>query len=709
LKVLLLMGGLSKWRHTVDKYLKKSINVAGTEINIESGRMAKQANGSCMVTVGGTSVLVNVVCGKDPKEGIDFMPLTVDYRERTFAAGRIPGGFFKRETKARDSEVLVSRLIDRTIRPLFSEYWRNDTQVAAIVLSHDGENPSDIMAIFGTSVALSLSNIPFHTPIAAVRIGRVNGALVVNPTISQQKESDLDLIVGGTDEAITMVESGSQELSENEILEALNLAASHIKEMCLFQKELPSKEKITVTEPVINDALKADVYAEAVAKAEEGVTIKEKSARDAFWSAYKKDIKARMEEKYEGSAKETDFLLEDIFYKKARELVLDKNIRTDGRTLTEIRPITCELDILARTHGSALFTRGQTQALATVTLGTPGDKQIMDELTGEYKERFMLNYNFPGFSTGEPKPDRGPGRREIGHGALARRALRAVLPTEDEFGYTIRIVSDILESNGSSSMASVCGGSLGLFAAGVPTKAAVAGIAMGLIKEGEKYAILTDIMGMEDHLGDMDFKVAGTRKGITALQMDIKITGLTTEIMAKALEQARAGRMEILDKMDAVIDKPRAQIAATAPHMVTLQIPPKKIGELIGPGGKNIKKIQESAEVEIDIEEDGKVFITGADAELVTQARMMVEAITAEIEVGKIYTGKVVKIMAFGAFVEVLPGKDGMVHISQLSKEHVKKVEDVVHEGDIVTVKCFEIDKQGRVNLTMRDVPQNQG
>ena len=690
----------------MDNVLKKSINVAGTEINIESGRMAKQANGSCLINIGGTTVLVNAVCGKDPKDGIDFMPLTVDYRERAFAAGRIPGGFFKREAKPRDSEVLVSRLTDRTIRPLFSEYWRNETQIAAIVLSHDGEHPSDIISIIGTSVALTLSDIPFYTPVAAVRIGKINGQLVVNPTISQQKESVLDLVVGGTEDAVTMVEAGASELSEDEMLEALNLAAAQIKEICVFQKNLPQKERIKVAEPVINEALKADVYAEGVAKAQEGVTIKEKSERDAFWSAFKKDIKARMEEKYPGSAKEADFLLEDIFYKEARALVLDKNVRTDGRGMADIRHITCELDILPQTHGSALFTRGQTQALATVTLGTPGDKQIMDELIGEYKERFMLHYNFPGFSTGEPKPERTPGRREVGHGALAKRALREILPGEEDFGYTIRIVSDILESNGSSSMASICGGSLALFAAGVPAKASCAGIAMGLIKEGDKYAVLSDIMGMEDHLGDMDFKVAGTRKGITALQMDIKIAGLTTEIMAKALEQARVGRLEILDKMDSSLQNPRTELAKTAPCMVTISIPPKKIGELIGPGGKNIKKIQEVNEVEIDIEEDGRVFITGPDHAKVAVAREMVESITAEIEVGKVYKGKVVKLMPFGAFVEVLPGKDGMVHVSQISKERVNKVEDVLKEGDEVTVKCIEIDKQGRVNLSMKAVDQ---
>lgn len=686
------------------EYLKREIEVAGKKIIIESGKMAKQANGSCLVRIGDTTVLVNAVGSREPKPGIDFMPLTVDYRERTFAAGRIPGGFFKREAKPRDSEILVSRLIDRSIRPLFPEYWRNDTQIVAIVLSHDGENDADIAALLGASVALTVSDLPFSTPIASVRIGRVNGQFIINPLRSEQKESDLDLVVSGTEEALTMVEAGALELSEAEMLDALNLAKETIKGICIALKDLPRKEKMQVSEPEVNQSLKADIEAEAVAKAEEGVTIKEKSARDMFWAVFKRDITARMLEKYpEETAAKVDMLLEDIFYKKARELVLNKKVRSDGRGMEEIRPIACETDILPRVHGSSLFTRGQTQALATVTLGTPGDMQIMDELAGEYKERFMLHYNFPGFATGEPKGERSTSRREIGHGALAKRALRAILPSEEDFGYTIRIVSDILESNGSSSMASVCGGSLALFNAGVPVKSSCAGVAMGLMKEGDNYAILTDIMGMEDHLGDMDFKVAGTRKGITALQMDIKVSGLTTEILAQALDQANRGRMFILDKMDAAVSIPKATISDFAPQMATIMIPQSKIGELIGPGGKNIRKLQEEMNVKIDIEETGKVFISGTDVEGVNLARHYVDSLTAEIEVGKIYTGKVVKIMAFGAFVEVLPGKDGLVHVSQLADRHVKNVEDVVKEGDEVTVKVMEIDKQGRVNLTMKE------
>lgn len=680
--------------------IKTSLNVAGKEIHVESGKLAKQANGSCVVRVGDTMVMANAVASATAKEGLDFMPLTVDYRERGYAAGKIPGGFFKRETKARDSEVLVSRLIDRTIRPLFSEYWRNETQLVNIVLSHDGVNDTDIISIIATSIALHVSNIPVAKPVGAVRIGKIEGKLVVNPTLEEQKISTLDLIVGGTDEAITMVEAGASELSETEMIEALNLAKEEIGKICNFIKTLPSKEKIAVTEPAIDSALVAEVEAEAIPKAKECVTIKEKTQRDSTWASFKQDLQKRLAEKYADKSKDIDFVMENVFYKQARELVLTKNIRTDGRTLTEIRPITCEVGYLPRAHGSAVFTRGQTQALASVTLGTPGDMQIMDELTGEYKERFMLNYNFPGFATGEAKPDRGPGRREIGHGALARRGLSAILPDEKDFAYTIRVVSDILESNGSSSMASVCGGCLALFDAGVPVKSACAGIAMGLMKEGDNYVVLTDIMGMEDHLGDMDFKVVGTKKGITALQMDIKIAGLTMEIMAKALEQARVGRLEILQKMESAINKPREDLSKYAPRMVSIVIPQSKIGGLIGPGGKNIRNIQETTGAKIDIEEDGTVFISSDNPESLATARNMVEGLTAEVEVGKVYKGKVTKIMAFGAFVEILPGKEGLVHISKLGKGHVKKVEDVVSEGEEIVVKVDEIDKQGRINLS---------
>jgi polyribonucleotide nucleotidyltransferase len=687
------------------EYFKREVDIAGKKFIIESGKVAKQTNGSCTVRVGDTTVLVTAVASKEPKPGINFMPLTVDYRERAYAAGKIPGGFFKREAKPRESEILVSRLIDRSIRPIFNEYWRNDTQISALVLSHDGENDSDLLSIIGASIALYTSNLPFAVPIAAVRIGKIEGKFIINPTISDQKLSSLDLVVSGTEEALTMVEAEAQQLSEEEMLEALNLAKETIKEICLFVKSLPSKVKTEVLEPVYNSDLRKDIESEAISKAQEAVTIKDKDEREFFWSSFKKDISARMIEKYpQKEPVAIDVILEDIFYKKARELVLNKRVRTDGRGLEEIRAITCETGVFPRVHGSSLFTRGQTQALVTVTLGTPGDMQIMDELAEEYKERFMLHYNFPGFSTGEAKGERSTSRREIGHGNLARRALRAILPSEQDFGYTIRIVSDILESNGSSSMASVCGGSLALFNAGVPVKASCAGVAMGLMKEGDNYVILTDIIGMEDHLGDMDFKVAGTRNGITALQMDIKISGLTTEIMAQALAQAKRGRFFILDKMDEAISMPNNKLSNYAPRIMTLTIPQNKIGELIGPGGKNIRKLQEDNNVKIDIEETGKVFISGNDNNGVDTVKEYVESMTAEVEVGKIYKAKITKIMAFGAFAEVLPGKEGLIHISQLAASHTRKVEDVVKEGDEVKVKVREIDKQGRINLTMKAI-----
>ncbi|MBR4632028.1 MAG: polyribonucleotide nucleotidyltransferase [Elusimicrobia bacterium] len=679
--------------------IKTSLIVAGKEISIEAGKLAKQANGACVVRVGDTMVLVTAVASSMPKEGTDFMPLTVDYKERSYSTGKFPGGFFKREAKPKESEILVSRLIDRSIRPLFSEFWRNDTQIVAMVISHDGENPSDIISIIGASVALHLSNIPFEKDIASVRIGRVNGEFVVNPTIQEREQSDLDLVVSGTEEALTMVEAGASELSEQEMLDALNLAKEEISKICKFIKALPTKEKLPITEPVIDEALKAEVEAETLPKAQECVTIKEKTQREVTWATFKKDMQEKLAEKYPEQSALIDFVMEDIFYKEARKLVLTKNVRTDGRALTEIRPITCEVGYLPRAHGSAIFTRGQTQSLATVTLGNPDDKQVMDELTGEYKERFLLHYNFPGYATGEPKPERSPGRREIGHGNLARRGLKPILPEEKDFPYAIRIVSDITESNGSSSMASVCGGCLALLDAGVPIKAPCAGIAMGLMKEGDNYVILTDIMGMEDHLGDMDFKVVGTRKGITALQMDIKIDGLTTEIMAKALEQARVGRMEIIGKIEATLPEPRPELSKYAPRMVSFAIPQSKIGTVIGPGGKTIKGIQETTGVEISIEEDGTVFISSPNALAVETAKSMVEGLTAEVEVGKEYKGKVTRIMNFGAFVEILPGKEGLVHISKLSKKHVKKVEDVVSIGEEIVVKVEEIDKQGRINL----------
>ncbi|MDR0956389.1 MAG: polyribonucleotide nucleotidyltransferase [Endomicrobium sp.] len=685
------------------EYFKKELEVSGKKFVVESGKVAQQARGSCTVRVGEATVLVTVVASNEPKSDIEFMPLTVDYRERTYAAGKIPGGFFKREAKPRDGEILVSRLIDRSIRPLFPKYWRNDTQVSAIVLSHDGENDVDIMAILGASVALYMSDLPFTMPVASVRIGKINGKLIINPLISEQELSTLDLVVSGTADGLTMVEAGAQELSESEILDGLNLAEKTIKEICLIQKTFPAKVKVGVSEPEYNAELKVDIESEAIVKARESFVIKEKSEREFFWTSFKKDVSARLLKKYTGELPSIiNSLLEDIFYKEARKFILKKNIRIDGRGLEEIRSITCETGVLPRVHGSSLFTRGQTQALVTVTLGTPGDAQIVDELSGEYKERFMLHYNFPGFATGEVKGERGTSRREIGHGNLARRALNPILPDENDFGYTIRIVSDILESNGSSSMASVCGGSLALFNAGIPVKASCSGVAMGLIKDGDSYVILTDIMGIEDHLGDMDFKVAGTKKGITALQMDVKISGLTTKIMEQALEQAKRGRFFILDKMDATILLPKNKLSNYAPCMVTLTVPQNKIGELIGPGGKNIRRLQEDNCVKIDIEENGKVFISGSNVNGVNVVKEYIEAMILEAEVGKIYSAKITKLMAFGAFAEILPGREGLIHISQLSHQHTRRVENVVKEGDVVKVKVIEIDKHGRINLSIK-------
>ncbi|MBN1823638.1 MAG: polyribonucleotide nucleotidyltransferase [Endomicrobiales bacterium] len=682
----------------------ESIKVGDKDIIIEVGKLAKQANGSCLVRVGDTSVLVNAVAGKEPRENCDFLPLTVDYRERTYAAGKIPGGFFKREGRPRENEILTSRLIDRTIRPLFPEGWYVDTQVAAILLSYDAENDSDIPSIVGASVALMVSDMPVKTPFAAVRVGRVEGKYVINPTITQQKTSELDLVVSGTEDAIVMVEAGANELSESEIVDALKTAHDEIKKICRFQKSFINQSKLPEPKVDVPADIKKSVEDMVLSKAGEIVKIAEKSARENEWSSLKKNVQQTLAEKYPEKDAVISYVLEDVFYRKARELILNEKTRSDGRKFDEIRPIECQVGVLPRTHGSGLFTRGQTQAMVTVTLGNPADKQIMDELEGEYKERFMLHYNFPGFATGEPKPERSSSRREIGHGALARRALRPLIPSEDEFPYALRIVSDILESNGSSSMASVCGGSLSLFDAGVPLRATCAGIAMGLVKEGEKHAVLTDIMGMEDHLGDMDFKVAGTKKGITALQMDIKISGLSAELMSEALEKARVGRMAIIEKMEAAISSPREDLSAYAPRMVTVMIPQSKIGELIGPGGKNIRRIQEESGAEINIEEDGRVFISSADKTAVDLAKQMVEFLTADVEVGKTYKGKVTRILNFGAFVEVLPGKEGLVHISQLAERHVKKVEDVVKEGDEVTVKVVEIDSQGRVNLSRKAV-----
>ncbi|MBI4395671.1 MAG: polyribonucleotide nucleotidyltransferase [Elusimicrobia bacterium] len=687
---------------------RREIEIGKSKLIIETGQVAKQAGGSALVRLGDSVVLVAAACAKKPRIGTDFFPLTVDYRERTYAAGRIPGGFFKREGRARDREILTSRLIDRSIRPLFPEHMRFDVQITSLAMSADGVHDIDISAMVGASVSLGMSDIPWSGPIGAVRVGRVNDQFVLNPTLEEQEASNLDLIVAGKKGSILMVESGCSELSEDLLLEALALAQREIDRLCDMQTELfqkIGKPKFEVPAPQINEDLKKRVDELARGAFRDAVRIAEKTAREKTIHELNKSVQEKLVEAFPEQAGDIGSLLGQIEYEEARRLILDENKRTDGRGFEEIRPISGQSAFLPRTHGSALFTRGQTQALATVTLGSPADQQIMDELEGEYKERFMLHYNFPGFCTGEPKPERGPGRREIGHGALARRALLPMLPTEEVFPYTIRVVSDILESTGSSSMATVCGGSLALFDAGVPLKKAVAGIAMGLVKEGDRTAVLTDIMGMEDHLGDMDFKVAGTTDGVTALQMDIKIEGISVEIMKQALEQARKARLFVLDAMSKILGTPNAQLSAFAPRMVIVQIPVDKIGALIGPGGKNIRRIIEETGAQVDVEDDGKVYITSSDGAAMEAAKTMVEFYTAEVEVGKIYKGKVVRIMPrLGAFVEVIPGKDGLVHISQLDVTHVANVEDVVKVGDEIDVKCIEIDNQGRVNLSRKAV-----
>lgn len=675
----------------------------------ETGQLAKQASGSVLVRVGESVILVAVTVSTEQKEGQDFFPLTVDYRERTYAAGKIPGGFFKREARPREKEILTSRLIDRSIRPLFPEGFRNSVQVNAVVLSSDQTNDTDIPSLVGASLACSISEVPFKGPMGAVRIGLIDDQFVVNPTFAQQEESSLDLVVAGNQNGLLMVESGSKEISEQKMLAALDLAQKEIAALCKQQEKFAAqhgKAKMEFVPPVPDPELVQSVENSCREKIKQTVRIPDKSQRENVFQEIKKQMITSLSEKYPEQSVAIGDVIENILYEEVRALILKEKIRTDGRKWDEIRPIACKVGVLPRTHGSALFTRGQTQALATVTLGTPQDMQIMDVLEGEYKERFLFHYNFPGFATGETKPERSPGRREIGHGALARRALLPLLPNEEEFPYTVRIVSDILESNGSSSMASVCGGSLAMFDAGIPIQSSCAGIAMGLVLSDGEAVVLSDIIGLEDHLGDMDFKVAGTKNGITALQMDIKIEGISMPIIKQAIEKARAGRLFILDEMNRLISLPRTELSAFAPKMTVLKIPVEKIGALIGPGGKNIRRIIEESGAEVDVEDDGRVFISGSDGAGVNRAKEMVESAVSEIELGKTYKGKVTRIMNFGAFVEVLPGKEGLVHISQLDTARVERVEDVVKEGDEVTVKCVEIDAQGRANLSRKAVLQ---
>lgn len=691
---------------------KVELEFHGRPLSIEVGKLAKQADGAALVRYGETVVLVTAVAAKDLKLDTDFFPLTVDYQEKTFAAGKIPGGFFKREGRPSEKEILTCRLIDRSIRPLFSEGLRCETQVIATVLSADRENDPDVVAMLGASVALHVSDIPFNGPLAGVRVGRNGGGWVINPTQAQLDESDLDIFLSGSTDAIVMVEGGAQVVPENEILEALFAGHEAIQPLLEIQEQLRQqigKPKREVPLAQLDAAVVRRVEELALAKLKQALEIPEKLERYKRIGEVKAEVVPQALAEFPDKQKDIKGAFEELKRNMFRGLVIHQERRIDGRGLKDIRPISCEVEVLPRTHGSALFTRGETQALVVTTLGTTSDEQRVDALIGEHFKKFMLHYNFPPFSVGEVKFLRGPGRREIGHGNLAERALVPVLPPEEGFPYTIRIVSEILESNGSTSMATVCGGSLSLMDAGVPVTAPVAGIAMGLIKEGEHVRVLSDILGDEDHLGDMDFKVAGTSEGVTSLQMDIKISGVNREIMDQALRQAREGRLHILNIMNSVLAEPRSNVSGHAPRIITFKVKPDKIREIIGPGGKVIRGIIEATGVKIDVEDDGTVRIASVDEEASKKAIEMVQRIAAEAEVGKIYKGTVRKIVEFGAFVEILPGTDGLIHISQLAPERVRKVTDVLKEGDEVMVKVLEIDRQGKIRLSRKEALQETG
>ncbi|HHW08818.1 MAG TPA: polyribonucleotide nucleotidyltransferase [Firmicutes bacterium] len=688
-----------------------SMDLAGRQLSLETGKLAKQANASVLVRYGDTVVLVTATMST-PREGMDFFPLLVDYEERKYAVGKIPGGWFRREGRPYEGAILAARLIDRAIRPLFPDGFRHDVQVVATVMSVDQDCSPEIAGMIGASAALTISDIPFLGPIAGVKIGYVNEQFVVNPTVAQNAESRLDLVVSGTREAVNMVEAGANELPEEVMLEAIMFGHQALQGIIDLIEELQRK----VGRPKIEVELhQPDAEVEnwmrpmVMDKIDAAVRIVDKATREDRLAELKEQITAEYEAAFgsEAAAEHQQDLAEifDILLKEqVRKIILNEGLRIDGRSFTEIRPITCEIGILPRAHGSGTFTRGQTQVCTVCTLGLKSDEQILDTLSEEDRKRYIHHYNFPAFSVGETRPARSPGRREIGHGALAERALLPVIPPEEEFPYTIRLVSEVLESNGSTSQASVCGSTLALMDAGVPIRKAVAGVAMGLVLEGDKHAILTDIQGIEDHLGDMDFKVAGTADGVTALQMDIKITGVTREILHRALEQAREGRLFILRKMNETISSPRPELSKWAPRIHTMQIPVDKIRDVIGPGGKVIRKIIEETGVQIDVEDDGSVFVASVDEENGRRAMEWIRSLTAEVEVGAIYTGKVTRITNFGAFVEVLPGKEGLLHISKIAHERVAKVEDVLNIGDTVTVKVSEIDHLGRINLTRKEL-----
>ncbi|HHT9104560.1 MAG TPA: polyribonucleotide nucleotidyltransferase [Candidatus Wujingus californicus] len=678
-------------------------------LSIEFGKIAKQADGAALVQYGETVVLATAVSAPDESEAANFFPLTVDYREKTYAAGKFPGGFFKREGRPTLKEILTMRLIDRPLRPLFPETYLKEVQIMSMVLSADKENDPDILAMIAASAALSVSSIPFNGPTGSVRVGQINGEFIINPTHTELAQSNIDIVVSGTEDEITMVEASSKEVTEERMVDAIMFGHSFVKEIIQLQKELLAKcwkEKQLIPPLKLNNTLFEEIKNKYYSKILEKSNTPGKQNRAIAMKELVNQIVNEYctDEEDSPPKKEIKSIFERIETIAVRDQIIKAGKRPDGRSLNDIRPITCEVGILPRTHGSALFTRGETQALVVTTLGTTMDEQKVDTLEEEYSKKFMLDYNFPPFCVGEIKPLRGPGRREIGHGVLAERALEAVLPPPNNFPYTIRVVSDVMESNGSSSMATVCGGTLSMMDAGIPVNAPVAGIAMGLVKEADNVCILSDILGTEDHLGDMDFKVAGTKNGVTALQMDIKISGITEKIMRDALARARAGRLQILKELEKVIDKPRPDISVYAPRLISIKINPEKIGMIIGPGGKTIKKIQEETGAKIEIEDSGNVIISSISAESAQKAKIWIERMTEEVEVGKTYMGKVLSLKEYGAFVEILPGHDGLLHISELSDSYVEKVEDVVKVGQEILIKVIGIDDQKRVKLSRKAV-----
>jgi polyribonucleotide nucleotidyltransferase len=692
--------------HNVN-FQKREIRIGSRTLSIETGKLAKQAHGSVIVRMGDTMVLVAASRAANPRD-VDFLPLTVDYREYAYSAGRIPGGFFKREGKPPEKEVLTSRLIDRPIRPMFPSGWRFETQIIGMLLSADADNDGDVLAITGASAALAISELPFEKTIAGVRVGMVNGEYVINPTYAERKQSALDLIVAGTKEGIVMVEAGAKQVTEAQVVAALDAGHTAIKQIVAAIDELKAavgKQKLTVTPKTIDPAFYQQVEQSTLGPLTEAMRIKQKLESYATVDKVHADLIASLGDSPETQQKkDADHIFHELQEKAMKDEALERGVRLDGRKFDEIRPIWTETGVLPRVHGSVVFTRGETQALVTCTLGTGDDEQKVEHVTGEFYKRFMLHYNFPPFSVGETGRFTGPGRREVGHGALAERALAPLIPTEDKFAYTIRIVSDILESNGSSSMASVCGGSMAMMDAGVPLASPVAGIAMGLIMDEKtgKYAVLSDIAGAEDHYGDMDFKVAGTATGITALQMDIKVTGINAEIMAKALEQARAGRMHILGEMAKTLDSTRAAMSNYAPRIITIKIPVDKIRDVIGPGGKMIRSIIERTGVKIDVEDNGQVNVASADGESAMRAIGIIQELTATPELNKIYKGKVQRITDFGAFVEIMAGTDGLLHVSEIANHRVKDVRDELKEGQEIMVKVINIDPTGKIRLSRK-------